>query len=1038
MLALLILALPATASAACTMTIGSPVATPSTVGVGATVAVAIPISYQGCSGTVITVRDNNPARLTYASCAVSDADWNCSSVSTSAGVTSSSFTPGNNGNRSSTLTYTYTAASAGTTTVTLANNISASTGTTGTITIGSTVLANYRFDETSWSGTAGEVLDSSGNAYNATRGGLANTVIGSPAYTSGAQSTCNYGRFDVTGSPNAYVQLPAGFPSMASSFTITAWIRTNNVGKIGQRILVRDDNDNGWALSLSDEVAGTLRLFNRNIAYTGGSVTGGGALRAGNVALDTPVVFSNNIWYFVAGVVDLSSKTVTLYVYNTAGTQLAKTSASFTGAWGAGTGATSIGNETAASGENGLYLSGNIDELRVLRPALAQAEIAGLLSQVRTCPTTGPDHVELAHDGTAVTCTPKAITVYACTGAASCASSPASQYTAASFPVSLTAIAGATWCSDSLCASTLTSPATVSNGQVIYLKDANVRTDTMAGTASTASNTTLQCYNTSTAAFNATTACQVAFAASGFLVSLPNHVSCTSSTLTIQAVKASNNAAVCAPAFTGTRSETISFSYSNPATGTLTPSVGGTPIASGGTSVSLSFDASGIATPSFSYADVGKLSISVTDAALGMSGSTSTLPVIAPASFGLSGITAGPIGAGNAFSATVTARNNCATPTTTPNFGKETSPESVSFSLGSRVAPAGANDCVNGPCNGTVAGSVASWTSGVATASNLSYSEVGQITLAATLASGSYLGSGLSASGVSGTIGDFVPAYFDTTVTQGCGSFTYSGQPFTVGVTARNAAGGATVNYSNLAGCAVCAKAVTLQDPSATANFNGTNVVPAASFARGVASLATVKYSFPGVATAPTLITLRAIDSSVTPNVTSSGHTEGTSSIRSGRLRLANANGSELLALPIPAYVEYYASAAQGWQTNAADTGCTVLAASDFAFSFPVNGANRLAACETAVSVSGSPPAPTISLAKPGAGNDGWADLTLNLGASAAGNRCTAVGGAGPAATTANKPWLQYNWSGSTGNPTSRARFGTPKSGPTIYQRELY
>jgi MSHA biogenesis protein MshQ len=645
------------------------------------------------------------------------------------------------------------------------------------------------------------------------------------------------------------------------------------------------------------------------------------------------------------------------------------------------------------------------------------------------------DHVELVHDGSAVTCTPKAVTVLGCTTAASCNGVPANQI-AITFPISVTAIAGATWCSDSTCTTTLSSPATVSNGTVIYLKDTNVRTDRMAGTSSSASNTTLQCSNTSNSTFNATTACDVAFAASGFLVSLPNHVSCNNATLTVQAVKSSNNGAQCTPAFTGTRSETVSFAYSNPTTGTRAPTVGGSAITTGGTSVSLTFDATGTATPTFNYTDVGRLSITVADAALNMTGSASG--VVAPASFSIGSVTAGPISAGANFSATVTALNNCATPAATPNFGKETVAESVTLSFGSRVAPSGANDCTNGPCNGSVTGSVTlPWTNGAATASNLTYSEVGTMTLQATLASGSYLGSGLTATGTSATVGAFVPAHFDTAVTQGCASFSYSGQPFTVNVTARNTAGNTTVNYSSLAGCTVCSKAVTLQDPTATANFNGTNTVAASAFAKGVGSSNAVAYTLASASTAPTAITLRAIDSSVTPNVSSSGFTEGTTTVRSGRIRLGNANGSELLSLNLPLFIEYYTSTANGWQTSAGDT-CSTLNAANFAFSFPAGG-NNLQACETAVSLSGSPPNYTATLAKPGAGNNGWTDITLNLGAAAAGNRCTAVGAAGPAATTANDPWLQFNWTGAgAANPTARATFGVRRSGPVIYRSERY
>lgn len=665
---------------------------------------------------------------------------------------------------------------------------------------------------------------------------------------------------------------------------------------------------------------------------------------------------------------------------------------------------------------------------------------------------TGPDHVELVHNGSAVTCTPKAVTVLACTSAASCNGVPANQYTAANFSIAMTAIAGANWCSDSLCATALPNPATVANGSTIYLRDPNVRTDRMGGTAG-ATNTTIQCTNTVTPApMNSTTECDVAYTDSGFIFNVPDHRAEVSQSVTVSAVKKSDNSLSCTPAFASVnKSVNFKCSYSNPASGTLPVRVGGTALNSTnnaaaacdgtGGNVTLAFNASGVATTTVQYADVGSMSLSAryaptggADAGLVMTGSDSF--IAAPTDFAFSSVTAGPLGAGNTFSAKVTARNN--TGNATPNFGQEA--ESVTLSLGSRIQPAGANDCVNGPCDGTVAGSVTlPWANGAATASNLSYSEVGQMTLKATLASGSYLGSGLNVTGTSATIGDFVPAYFDTAVTQGCaaGGFTYSGQPFTVDVTARNAAGNTTVNYSNLASCTVCSKLATLYDPTATANFNATNTIAATAFAKGVGSRNTVAYTLPTPTTAPAAITLRAIDASVTPNVTSSGHTEGTAAVRSGRVRVSNANGSERLALPVSMNIQYWAGASTGWTAHAADT-CTTVQASDFAFTFGGTG-NNLAACETAVTVTGAAPNYSVSLAAPGVGNDGWTDLTLNLGAAAAGNTCTAVGAASPAATTANKPWLQFNWKGAgAANPTARATFGVYHSGPVIQRREMY
>ncbi len=131
----LLCAMPVFAHAACSVTLGAPTASPSTVAVGAVVTVGIPISYGGCKDETITVQDNAPSLLTYASCSASNSDWNCNAVITTAGVTSSSFTPGNNGNKSTTFTFYYTATSPGTTNVTLKDNISASTGITGDIVI---------------------------------------------------------------------------------------------------------------------------------------------------------------------------------------------------------------------------------------------------------------------------------------------------------------------------------------------------------------------------------------------------------------------------------------------------------------------------------------------------------------------------------------------------------------------------------------------------------------------------------------------------------------------------------------------------------------------------------------------------------------------------------------------------------------------------------------------------------------------------------------------------------------------------------------
>jgi MSHA biogenesis protein MshQ len=164
----------------------------------------------------------------------------------------------------------------------------------------------------------------------------------------------------------------------------------------------------------------------------------------------------------------------------------------------------------------------------------------------------------------------------------------------------------------------------------------------------------------------------------------------------------------------------------------------------------------------------------------------------------------------------------------------------------------------------------------------------------------------------------------------------------------------------------------------------------------------------------------------------------GTTRMRYGRVQLQNVYGSERLALPLPMALQYWNS---NWITNPLDT-CTVIVANQFAWDFLPAGTsgrlNNLAACNSALSVTGAAPNYTVSLSAPVAGRSGWSGIILNLDGSAPGNQCVAVGGAGGAAATASAPWLRFNWRGSGRvNPSARATFGVYRS-PLVYRRENY
>ncbi|MDO8291699.1 MAG: hypothetical protein Q7T29_02335 [Gallionella sp.] len=187
-------------------------------------------------------------------------------------------------------------------------------------------------------------------------------------------------------------------------------------------------------------------------------------------------------------------------------------------------------------------------------------------------------------------------------------------------------------------------------------------------------------------------------------------------------------------------------------------------------------------------------------------------------------------------------------------------------------------------------------------------------------------------------IGRFVPDHFDTVVTPGmpcptaltCPTlivandqgFMYSGQPFTTQVTALNASGAATLNYDS---AKTLSKPVTLTawDAAGGATQNpggGTptlNTVPSTAFNLGVATTSTPIYTFPTTPVAPTNIHVRAVDTDNVTSLRGVSSIEGGIKVVSGRVRISNAHGSELLPLPMTATVQYWNSA--NWVTSTTD-----------------------------------------------------------------------------------------------------------------------
>ncbi|MEO8133624.1 MAG: DUF6701 domain-containing protein [Betaproteobacteria bacterium] len=760
------------------------------------------------------------------------------------------------------------------------------------------------------------------------------------------------------------------------------------------------------------------------------------------------------------------------------------------------------GASSAAGGSNGVtYNNGTLFGAYGSTPgssgslisALTAASIPGVALGALTC---GPDHYEIQSAGSGLTCAANTLTVVACANAA-CS---AAYLSGVSGSLSATGSPTVNW--DGSTGGAAGSAFVIASGFGSVTKNVQVAT---AGTVTFGFATvTPSPINPTKCNFgtNAPTNNNCVFTSNtaGFIFSdtsspgnaytIPAQVSgIATPTLYLRAVQASTtNPAICTPAIISqVTSVSMGYACNNPAScqpGNLA-TINATAIGSGGAPVSLTFDANGSAPITARYDDVGRITLNASETVTPFGSATpvtltgsSNAYVVAPHHFTFSGVTGAPIKAGTNFSATVTAYNGLVTPTVTANFGQESAPgpESVTLSL-TKCQPTGV-----GSSAGSFIGNVGAFASGVASASNLNWSEVGNGDIVATLTSGSYLLSGLTATGNTGTggtacsgagnVGRFIPDHFDTVVSGGIScpagvscpcpvgstcppttnnGFVYSGQPFTTNVIARNAFGGTTVNYDGTASMSPnFAKAVTLSAWDATGSTTTQNPpsatpgslyapIAATSFSRGTTVLGTPAqsiYTFGTKPTVPTNIYLRAAD---TDGVTSLRVPANTSiengiTVVSGRIQIANAFGSQVLQLPIRANVQYW-SATLGWTNSSTDSvttlNATTVTSANWSNVTPANWqklipASTWAAGSTSVvpataSVAFVNGAGSFTLAIPGSTNTGSVDLSV-----------PAVTGA--SCQVASVPLGCYLPSN-----TARATFGVYKSDDNfIYLRENF
>jgi uncharacterized repeat protein (TIGR01451 family) len=599
----------------------------------------------------------------------------------------------------------------------------------------------------------------------------------------------------------------------------------------------------------------------------------------------------------------------------------------------------------------------------------------------------GLDHIRILHNGSGLTCQPETLTVKAC-GDAAC--TDASLYKTGSVTTTLNGVNPAI----SFSGGSTTASLAVTTAGAFALGATN--------TSPTPGNgVPVRCFN------GATETCTLNFADAGFILAsvsggseatvLTQVAGVVSTTYVLRAVKADKTTGACTAGVTGNQTVNFGYECNDPtscAAGNLLK-VNGTAVQSNNNNplfgysysgINLTFDANGNATTpiSISYEDVGQITLRVQKTVNGkdMLGNSNAF-IVRPHHFAVdacNSATAGDCAAGSvdatsgsallavagtdaatqatsAFKATVRAlsANNNDTPSfaTAGSANGGTSHTSQQVTLAATCS--GTCTGVTGGLLGTVAITRNSFSNGVATVSDLTWSEVGIIDLTASNAA---FMTGTSGTQATKVVGRFVPAWFETVATgqMVCptglvcptGGMVYSGQVFaSAKVTAMNAVGAQTNNYTG-----AFAHAVTLSAVNAVAGNTavvggapgGSLAIAATDFSSGSVTLSGAfatnsgapLFTFTVNPTAPTDVYLRAVETSGTDGVASGPAgktTQGGLKVVSGRIKLSHAYGSELLPLTLNASAQYYG--ATGW-TNSLTDNATVIG---LATSYPVGTA---------------------------------------------------------------------------------------------------
>jgi len=911
-------------------------------------------------------------------------------------------------------------------------------------------VLQWTMDELLWNGTAGEVVDTSGNGLHGQAFNGAVTASATPAIA-GNPGTCRYGAFD---GANDYVEVADNaLLDVTDELTVMAWIRPTAYPAAGalKSFLSKDQN---YEMHLNS--TGNVDWW-----------WGGGALElfsAGTVALNT--------WTHVTLVYSRAGGFQRIYLN---GVQDANTN-NQTGALVPNAMPFQVAADQGFAGRN---FAGFIDEVHVFRQALNATRVQQYMNTTRPC-AAFVDHYALSHAGSGIACVDQSITI-----TAHDASHAAVDAGAATVNLSTSNSRG-TWTGILAGGGTL-NDATAGDGAATYTFAVGSNSVELAFRyANLAAPSETFGFNVNDGVFSEATGTasgsddpSFTMAQAGFqfrnvtdggsnvptqISGKPSDTGFNSKTLRIQAIRTDTVTGSCTGLFASqARSVDLGAECNNPltcaarqvsvnATNIATSNDNGGAGAAAYTGVALAFSAASEADTVIIYPDAGQISLHARydlDAAVAgfeMLGSSNAF-VVRPFGFTFPGIghsntAAGTLigAAGDNFSMTLQAYQWAAGEDTdndgVPDAGSNISDNGTvpNFAATVTVAP---NANLPAVALGSVARGAAcasaatvALSGGTATAADWCYSEVGNVILTAT--SNDYLGaadadiagnSALDGGGAGGYVGRFKPKYFAVTgaptlanrsalACAPASTFTYMNEGLSLGFTleARNTQNALTQNYT---GTYAKLNLATAADLGIGARSGATNLTPrvdsglapTGSFTNGSAALVAktaIRRATPDNPDGP----YSATQFGIAPN-DNDPNAAGGVKLNAFDLDVDGVGGNDHLGIGATTALRFgrlrlqnaYGSGitvlpvpieVQYWNGSSfpvnADDNCTTLPRSAIAQTFTA----PLVACDTAVNgatVSFAGGVGAMVLSAPGAGKTGSVLLTPNLG-TAAGSYC--------------------------------------------------